>query len=175
MIQKKTIIFIILTIFLAVGVSLASNYAGKRSSDEQPSNPTDSTAGWQTYQNDQFRYRIKYPKDWIVVKQISKGPSSLLQFIDSNEKTFQLRVMVNQGGISTQKWWGEYSSQKKIAYIENEPRFFGATKFLKFFENPNKYHYVFLIDKYLCHSISTMQEQISEDVLSTVVFLSNSN
>src|SRR4030042_451207 len=49
---------------------------------------TDETVNWQTYQNDEYRFNVKYPLNWEVKENLVYSPSILISPKDANDTSF---------------------------------------------------------------------------------------
>jgi len=83
--QKTVIVILVVVIVILIGTTAYFATINKANQPvapvqkvvQQPAQPTvpstDETVGWQTYQNKQYGYQIKYPQGWTVAESDSSG------------------------------------------------------------------------------------------------------
>lgn len=90
MFQKIKIIIIILLIFITpafFGGLLKLTREKKDSLNPSPSPSPIRYLGWPEYLNDTYRYKLKYPYDWVMLKSESGSPNSII-FINIKEEEY---------------------------------------------------------------------------------------
>lgn len=74
-----TVIILVIALIGALGFVIWNNVTSKEAVNTQETsnttNKVDVYEGWNTYESNENRYSIKYPKDWIALKEtVQDGP-----------------------------------------------------------------------------------------------------
>jgi hypothetical protein len=93
--SKKTMIFIIIIIFIAICILLfikklyfTSNEELLNKQTDQLINESNETDNWQTYENNKYGYEVKYPENWFVFwsQHTPGGPIYYQEDVDQQER-----------------------------------------------------------------------------------------
>lgn len=71
-----------------------------------PSPTPDETSAWKTYRNEEFRFEIKHPEDWINLNIISKDQKLLIQK-DKNTISISTLDFSSASRVTFQDWVNE--------------------------------------------------------------------
>ncbi|MBU1045738.1 hypothetical protein KJ616_01290 [Patescibacteria group bacterium] len=124
MIKPLSILIICLFVVIIGGVLIWQSWSGGEtpSLTPTPTSPTDETADWQIYTNEEYGFSFKYPK-WTDASGGKTQELIVTQKYDSLDDEIELTISVNKPSILTflvKKLPVEFSTLRKYVEIKTE-------------------------------------------------------
>lgn len=109
MTRKLLTIIVILLVVLVGGVFAYKTWQGRKSMEKSESQLTaDETANWKVYRNEEYRFELRYPPNWIVEENSGEEIGVLSEYLDTLDRKKDNFFFVSFYD-SKEKWRGKDS------------------------------------------------------------------
>ncbi|MFA5368658.1 MAG: hypothetical protein WC303_01460 [Candidatus Paceibacterota bacterium] len=133
--ERRWFFVIIITILILIGIVLAFQYDCFFKENNQinlsQSNIENETIDWETYTNQIHNFEIKYPKEWMLQKEVGFPPATIIGHRWDDNGYCSLNILIVSNGTDSNfemDWYRQHGYKEEVCIVDELP----GIKFSKF-------------------------------------------